>query len=379
MATRESSPQSLLERRVRRVGLVATVIVAVGAVAAGSFALMSRGLAANASVNEISPTLVVTATNPASGTHFQGGSPISITFNNPMNAVVHPTIRPVVAGSWALSAPTTFAFTPTGALIPKTTYTITVPSGRSGVTDVANHTLASPTIIRFTADGGSALRLNQLLAQLNYLPETFTPATADATAWTSLAPVPGTFSPRFSALPKVVGTLWHPSQFTVITRGAVMNFEYQHAMTTDGIASADVWSALLRDAAAHKGNTHNWNYVVVNQTRPETLKLFVNGHLQYTTLVNTGASGVETAVGTYPVYLRFSSTTMSGTNPDGSHYHDTGIPWVSYFNGGDALHGYIRASYGWPQSLGCVEMPFANAGAVWPYTPIGTLVTILPS
>ena len=70
---------------------------------------------------------------------------------------------------------------------------------------------------------------------------------------------------------------------------------------------------------------------------------------------------------------------MSGTNPDGSHYHDTGIPWVSYFNGGDALHGYIRASYGWPQSLGCVEMPFANAGAVWPYTPIGTLVTILPS
>ena len=47
-------------------------------------------------------------------------------------------------------------------------------------------------------------------------------------------------------------------------------------------------------------------------------------------------------------------------------------------HGGEALHGYIRASYGFPQSLGCVEMPFATAGQVWPHTPIGTLVTVRP-
>jgi len=29
-----------------------------------------------------------------------------------------------------------------------------------------------------------------------------------------------------------------------------------------------------------------------------------------------------------------------------------------------------------PQSLGCVEMPFASAETVFPYTPIGTLVTV---
>ena len=49
---------------------------------------------------------------------------------------------------------------------------------------------------------------------------------------------------------------------------------------------------------------------------------------------------------------------------------------MSYFNGGDALHGYVRASYGFPQSDGCVEMPPANAAVVWPMTPIGTLVTV---
>ena len=91
---------------------------------------------------------------------------------------------------------------------------------------------------------------------------------------------------------------------------------------------------------------------------------------------NTGVSAAPTALGTFPVYLRFTSQTMSGTEPDGTHYSDPGIPWVSYFNGGDALHGFIRSSYGWPQSLGCVEMPFASAATVWPHTPIGTLVTV---
>jgi lipoprotein-anchoring transpeptidase ErfK/SrfK len=67
---------------------------------------------------------------------------------------------------------------------------------------------------------------------------------------------------------------------------------------------------------------------------------------------------------------------MSGTNPDGSHYSDPGVPWVSYFNGGDALHGFLRASYGSAQSLGCVEMPYDVAHRVYGYTPIGTLVDV---
>jgi hypothetical protein len=67
---------------------------------------------------------------------------------------------------------------------------------------------------------------------------------------------------------------------------------------------------------------------------------------------------------------------MSGTNPDGSHYYDPGIKWISYFHGGEALHSFTRASYGTPQSLGCVELPMDAAAKVWPYTPIGTLVTI---
>jgi lipoprotein-anchoring transpeptidase ErfK/SrfK len=67
---------------------------------------------------------------------------------------------------------------------------------------------------------------------------------------------------------------------------------------------------------------------------------------------------------------------MKGTNPDGTKYDDPAIPWVAYFNGGDAVHGYPRSTYGWPQSNGCVELPVSNAATVWPMDTYGTLVTV---
>ena len=121
----------------------------------------------------------------------------------------------------------------------------------------------------------------------------------------------------------------------------------------------------------------SYDYVMVNTGSPEYVSLWRDGAVIFKTLANTGIPEAPTALGTYPVYARYITTTMSGTNPDGSHYSDPGIPWVSYFNGGDALHGFLRASYGYPQSLGCVEMPYSSAETIFPYTPIGTLVSVL--
>ncbi len=92
--------------------------------------------------------------------------------------------------------------------------------------------------------------------------------------------------------------------------------------------------------------------------------------------VNTGAPGADTVDGSYAVFEHVRYSDMKGTNPDGSTYNDPNVPYASYFNGGDALHGFIRASYGSPQSNGCVEMSYADAALVWPLTPIGTLVTV---
>jgi lipoprotein-anchoring transpeptidase ErfK/SrfK len=185
----------------------------------------------------------------------------------------------------------------------------------------------------------------------------------------------GTFTWRWTE-PTSLVNLWTAGSANTVTTGAVMAFESQHNMKTDGVAGPAVWAQLLSDAAAGTVDASPYNYVYVSKSLPETATVYSDGAEVYSTRANTGVAGAPTASGTFPVYLRYKVTTMSGTNPDGSKYVDPGIPWVSYFNGGDALHGFIRGSYGYPQSDGCVEMPPANAAVVWPLTPIGTLVTV---
>jgi len=222
---------------------------------------------------------------------------------------------------------------------------------------------------------GSSLTLeDQLLAELHFLPVAFTPSTSSSDP---TQPASGTFSWSARGLPATLRSQWSVGTANTVLTGALMHFQQVHNLATTGVADASTWSSLERAVANHQVDPTPYEYVLVSQASPETLTLYVNGHVKFRGLVNTGISVSPTASGTYPVYLRYTSTTMSGTNPDGSHYSDSGIPWVSYFHGGDALHGFIRSTYGWPQSLGCVEMPFASAATVWPWTPIGTLVTVL--
>src|SRR6202011_2987125 len=87
-------------------------------------------------------------------------------------------------------------------------------------------------------------------------------------------------------------------------------------------------------------------------------------HICHGVRVTTGVAGAETAHGVFPIFARYVATTMIGTNPDGTKYNDPGVPWVNYFNGGDAVHGFPRPSYGSPQSNGCVELPVETARTV---------------
>jgi lipoprotein-anchoring transpeptidase ErfK/SrfK len=257
---------------------------------------------------------------------------------------------------------------------------------------------------------------DQLLAILQYLPVSFVPSgsapvtttttTSTSTTTTTLSPITstststststttttlvptsstianptklqsGSYVWRFRLLEKTLRPLWQVGTNNVILQGALKNFQLTHNLNTTGSMNSTTWQKLLSAAVKNQIDPLAYNYVYVRQTLPELLKLYVNGKVKYETYVNTGVSDAPTQSGTYPVYERFLTTTMSGVEPDGKPYSDPGIPWVSYFHGGDALHGFIRSAYGYPQSLGCVEMPFAHAEILFPHTPIGTLVTI---
>jgi len=111
---------------------------------------------------------------------------------------------------------------------------------------------------------------------------------------------------------------------------------------------------------------------------PETLTVWHTGIVVQTTPANTGIPASPTSIGTYPVYIRYRNQVMTGTDPTGAYYADP-VQYVSYFNTGDAIHFMPRAEYGYPQSLGCVEIPLGPASVIWQYTYYGSLVTVTAS
>ena len=99
-----------------------------------------------------------------------------------------------------------------------------------------------------------------------------------------------------------------------------MNFESQNGLKTDGLAGPQVWTDLLADVQSGQGDALPWDYVLVSQSLPETATVYKDGAAVYSTPVNTGVAGAPTENGTWPVFARYTVTTMTGTNPDGSHY-----------------------------------------------------------
>ena len=318
--------------------------------------------------------LNVLSISPVNGaTQVPGDAPITVRFSAPLKAgSPTPSLSPAVAGAWQLETPDTYAFVATAPLVPSSSETVTVPAGIVGAD---GKTLATTATAQFSVADGTTLRLQQLLAQLGYLPVSFVPAGPLTAPQEAAQAQEGSFTWRGNE-PATLTSLWTVGTPNQVTTGAVMAFESQHNMKTDGAAGPAVWQQLLSDASTGAMDPNPYNYVYVSQSLPETTTVYSNGTAVYSTRANTGVPGATTAPGTFPVYIRYKVTTMSGTNPDGTKYKDPGIPWVSYFNGGDALHGFVRSSYGYPQSDGCVEMPPANAAVVYPLTPIGTLVTV---
>ncbi len=382
-----SSPGGTGSRRGRSIRPLAVVIVVVAllVVGVGVAAIVTKGPPSRAAASptsvangtpavDTSQPLTLVASTPAdAATGIPSDASISLQFSAPVNpASPQPTLTPAVAGTWQLLTPTTYTFVATTPFVPTSTETITIPGD---IASTAGKTLGTDTSVHFTVADGGMLRLQQLLATLGYLPLSFTPARPLAAPQEAAQAQEGVFAWKGNE-PTSLTSLWTQGTGNTITTGAVMYYQNKLNMKTDGVAGPAVWAALLSDVGAGTVNTAPYNYVYVSTTIPESTTVYSNGAVVYTSPANTGVPGAETAAGTFPVYLRYATTTMSGTNLDGSKYSDPGIPWVSYFNGGDALHGFIRGSYGTPQSLGCVEMPFANAAVIYPLTPIGTLVTV---
>jgi hypothetical protein len=331
-------------------------------------------------------SLRVLSISPASGASaVNGAGDITVTYNQPPAAAPRPTLSPAVAGSWRRDGDA-LVFTPVTGFPQGTRVTVTAAAGGSGTRSEASS---------FTTGAYRTLRLQQVLAQLGYLPLTWTPGAGGAGASgapaagaatvagvtspaaelsAAYAPPPGAFHWQ-PGYPAQLRSFWAQGGQNMLDRGAVAGFEADHGLPADGVASGAVWKALLAASAAGQRNPHGYSYAIASERLPETLTIWHDGQKVFSSPANTGIPVAPTAAGTYPVYEKLPFQVMQGTNPDGSHYSDP-VEWVSYFHGGDAVHYFSRGSYGWPQSLGCVELPYAAAKDSYPYLPYGTLVTV---
>ena len=318
---------------------------------------------------------------PTPGSTIGPSTPITLTFNKPINQALGnslPPVAPSTQGTWHEENSHTIIFRPQGyGYGIGTNVSIGLPSGVQLASGKVTGGSVSGT---WTVPPGSPMRLQQLLAQLGYLPLQFNGASVStspaAQEEAAVKPPSGSFSWRWGNVPSALRNMWKPGASGVMTQGAIMAFENDQGMTADGVAGAAVWKALIAAAVAGHGSSFGYTFVQVSEGSPETESTWHSGKTVASGLVNTGIPATPTAQGVFPVFEHALSVTMEGTNADGSHYDDPGVPYVSYFNGGDALHGFIRASYGFPQSDGCVEMPYSEAASVYPYTPIGTLVDV---
>jgi peptidoglycan hydrolase-like protein with peptidoglycan-binding domain/lipoprotein-anchoring transpeptidase ErfK/SrfK len=334
------------------------------------------------------PTIAAT---PTAGSTISASTPIEITFSKPVKKILgseKPKLSPEVDGKWSQPNPHTLRFVPSGFGVPLAAdLKVELPEEMEIVQ--ADGSTKNSSEVEWEVPAGSEARLQQMLAELGYLPYKFTgeivgkTPEAQVAAATTETPK-GHFTPRWGNTPSGLKELWQGEK-EVLVEGALMSYQERNGLEVDGVAGPEVWEAIMKsviagDAKPEKGAANGYTYVWVNESEPETVNVWHNGKMIVSEApANTGIAGAETETGTFPVFLRYEETTMSGENPDGSHYSDPGIMWVSYFNGGDALHAFDRPSYGSPQSLGCVEMPLEEAGEIWPYTPIGTPVTVNPA
>jgi hypothetical protein len=372
---------------------IALIIVAVGgssshspasaSAAANTSKTTTKAKAAKPKIEVVASYSSMSPNNGANGV--DGAGPITVTYSHKLPSDANlPTLSPSIAGSWKIEG-NQAVFTPSVGYPEDTHVTVNIPSTTLGTTTTTAATTAS-----FTTGQYSTVRLDQLLAQLGYLPVSWTPdgtngsipgGDANAQLQAAYDPPSGSFS-FDRGYPSTLSDQWSAGSDNEILVGAVRTFEYDQNITMDGMAGPDVWEHLLAAVAKNETSQHGYTYVYVNQGNggDEYLDLYHDGRLAISTPANTGIPQSPTQDGTFPVYERFTVTQMQGNNPNGTPYNDT-VYWVSYFNGGDAVHAFPRPGYGYYQSLGCVELPYNGNGPgvaenVWNLMYYGNLVTV---
>lgn len=104
----------------------------------------------------------------------------------------------------------------------------------------------------------------------------------------------------------------------------------------------------------------------------QRLTAYVGSTPVRSTYVSTGLPRTPTPTGSYRIYVKYTSTAMSGPG-----YYLPNVPYTMYFYRGYGIHGtYWHSNFGTRMSHGCINLPTSEARWLFYWASVGTLVKI---
>jgi lipoprotein-anchoring transpeptidase ErfK/SrfK len=155
-----------------------------------------------------------------------------------------------------------------------------------------------------------------------------------------------------------------PGVYDAQTQWAVMAFRKLAGLDRNFVADASVFQAL----AAHEGTftiryPDEGRHIEADLTHQVIALIGANGVIQRIYAISSGKPSTPTALGNFTFYLQ-----EPGTNSDG-------MVNSSFFNGGDAIHGYAEVP-SYPASHGCLRLWIPDSLSIMQWVTIGTPIEV---
>lgn len=117
------------------------------------------------------------------------------------------------------------------------------------------------------------------------------------------------------------------------------------------------------------GEDERWIDVSLSEQR---VYAYEGREIVRTFTVSTGTWRHPTVTGQFRIYIKYTSAPMRGPG-----YYLPNVPYIMYFYKGYGLHGtYWHNNFGTPMSHGCINLVTEDAGWLFDWASIGTLVNV---
>jgi lipoprotein-anchoring transpeptidase ErfK/SrfK len=186
---------------------------------------------------------------------------------------------------------------------------------------------------------------------------------------TSVPEVPPTDEPAASETPAPTDVLTEaPTATPAVTEtpGSMVMELVADTPTSEYVAPTNSAS---KEQYASSGNGARWIDVDLTNQRVYAYEgdVVVNSFV-----VSTGTWMTPTVTGKYKIYVKIRSGSMHGPG-----YYLPDVPYIMYFHKGYGLHGtYWHNNFGTPMSHGCVNLRTDEAGWLFNWASVGTVVNV---